>query len=277
MEADSIFINAIFLGILYYLIGLFPVLDNLLREYAWPFIVVFFICNLENIFTRSYGEEIPRSTLSYWAKARWQDFSEQFYKEAMAAWPEVQKQHQSSLPIYVLWRRNLLEGEDAQEREESGHQSLEANEKQDGVLTYQAYCQEILGRLDCQTEELKERQTKIRDRFVRQQVGKILELLDEIRTALGQGEVEARVIAARKVASYWNEETISLIDNYLLLTRNSSREAGETQDRIAAMLRDMTHVYREELGRITATHTMELKASMEVLQREIDEALSRVK
>lgn len=277
LEADSIFLNAIFLGLLYYLIVFFPALDNLLREYAWPFIVMFFICNLENIFTRSYGAEIPRSTLSYWAKARWQAFSEQFYQEAMAAWPEVQKQHQNSPPIYVMWRRNLLEAADEQEREEPGPQSLAANGNQDDELTYQAYCREILGRLDHQAEELKDRQTKIRDRFVRQQVEKILKLLDEIRAALGQGEVEARVIAARKVASYWNEETISLVDNYLLLANNSSREAGKIQDRIVAMLRDMTHVYREELGRITATHTMELKASMEVLQREIDEALSRDK
>ena len=75
--------------------------------------------------------------------------------------------------------------------------------------------------------------------------------------------------------AYWNEETLSLLENYLLLSGNSSQEAQDTQSSIAALLHDMAPVYRKELSRITASRTLELKASMSVLQKEIEETLHR--
>ena len=46
---------------------------------------------------------------------------------------------------------------------------------------------------------------------------------------------------------------------------------------IATLLHDMAPVYRKELDRITASHTLEIKASMAVLQKEIEEALHKEK
>ena len=105
----------------------------------------------------------------------------------------------------------------------------------------------------------------------------ILKVLKEIQHAVSTGSSDSQVISIRKVVTYWNEETLSLLENYLLLSGNSSQEAQETQSSIAALLHDMAPVYRKELGRLTAGRTLELKASMAVLQKEIEETLHREK
>ena len=137
------------------------------------------------------------------------------------------------------------------------------------------YCREIRQKLAEQIATIEEQRTKIADRAIRRYIDEALKILGEIKQAISPGNLETQVIGARKVVSYWNEETISLLENYLLLARNSSREAQDTQSSIATMLHDMVAVYRKELGRITANHTLEMKASMNVLQKEIEETLGR--
>lgn len=271
LELDGIVKNAGVYILIYCLLDSWPFLDHLVREYAWPLVVAFFICNLEHLFTKSYGSEIPRRLLSRWQKAPQPKFAADFYEEAMEEWQEVREKHEESLPIYLRWRRDMLP------TQEDGQPLPETlpEEQQAGESSYEVYCREILDTLAAQAGEIKDRQTKIADRAIRQQVEKILKLLGEIRLALGAGEKEAKVIAARKVTSYWNEETLSLLDNYLLFVNNSSREARENRERILSLLQDLAPVYRKELGRITATDAMELKASMDVLQQEIDEVLRK--
>ena len=142
---------------------------------------------------------------------------------------------------------------------------------------YRDYCREIKAKLAAQIEDIAEQGAKISDRSVKRYVEDILKILRGIQQAVSMGASEAQIIRARKVVTYWNEETLSLLANYLLLTGNSSQEARDTQESIATLLHDMAPVYRKELDRITASHTLEIKASMAVLQKEIEEALHKEK
>lgn len=285
IELGNIVFNAGFLLIIYSVISAIPGLYSLLKEYALPFVFILLCSNIKNIFTKSYGEEIPRETLRDWAKIYGMHFQSEFYMTAMDGWREVQERHKTSLPVYLMKKRGLLQPKaDCGEKLPELPQEIEGEtEEVQGLVQenkveetdYQAYCQEIIEKLDNQTKEIGERRAKISDRMLRLYVEKIFKILREIRFALDNGYSEPKVIAARKVVSYWNEETISLIDNYIMLLNNSSQEAEDTKEHIMSLLEDLAPVYRKELGRITATHTMEVKASMEVLQKEIDEALSR--
>ena len=275
-ELDNIILNAVFFGFLYYLIGAaLPALDGLLREYAWPVIVVLICLNFENLFTKSYGEEIPRETLNAWSDAPTEKFSEEFYQQTMAQWQEVRERHERSLPIYLLWRRHLREPKAESLPEMAVKAPEDAGENGAEEQDYQLYCREITAKLQEQMEEIKALKTKIADRNLKRYTEDVLEILQEIRETLYVGEIVPKVIAARKVVSYWNMETISLLMNYLTLWKNSSREAEEMRESIVDALHDLSAVYRKELGRITATQTVEMKASLEVLQREIEETLDR--
>ena len=68
--------------------------------------------------------------------------------------------------------------------------------------------------------------------------------------------------------------SISLLQNYTKLLNNSSDEAAETKNGIEEILKDLPQVYKKELGHITETSTIEIKASISVIRNEIDQVLN---
>ena len=181
---------------------------------------------------------------------------------------DLKERHARALPYYLLWKRGQLRGA-VEEEEAAEPEPVPVQSEPD----YRDYCREIRTRLKEQLKAIEEQRTKIPDRSVRRYVEDILKVLKEIQRAVSLGALDSQVIGARKVVTYWNEETLSLLENYLLLSGNSSQEAQDTQSSIAGLLHEMTPVYRQELGRLTAGRTLEIKASMAVLQKEIEETL----
>lgn len=270
IESNGLFLNVLGWGIFVYILGAIPFVHEFLRENVLAIIFILLCCNLEHLFIYSYGEEIPRSTLELWAAPIRGRFSEGIYGQMMGEWEERKERHENALPWYLLWKRGKLRP--GAETEEVAVEAAPAVEEEPEHLRY---CREIRQKLTEQITTIEDQRTKIADRAIRRYADEVLKILGEIKQAVSPGTLETQVIEARKVVSYWNEETISLLENYLLLARNSSREAQDTQSSIAALLHDMAAVYRKELGRITANHTLEMKASMNVLQKEIEETLGR--
>ena len=147
------------------------------------------------------------------------------------------------------------------------------HEQQD--ITYQIYCKEIRDSLHSQIGEISDQRTKISDKAVKGYVENIIKILEEIQQTISVENASQKTISARRIVSYWNEETISLLQNYTQLINNSSDEATDTKTSIEAVLKDLYPVYKKELGRITETSTMEVKASIAVIRNEIDQALNK--
>ena len=272
LEGGAIIINVLGWGLFVLMLGFIPFVYDFLKENALVIIFILLCCNLEHLFMSSYGEEIPGRTLELWARPAQGNFSESLYRQMMGEWEALKERHDKALPYYLLWKRGQLRG--AAEEVEPAEPEPAAIPAEPG---YRDYCREIKAKLAAQIEDIAEQETKISDRSVKRYVEDILKILREIQQAVSMGASEAQIIRARKVVTYWNEETLSLLANYLLLTGNSSQEARDTQESIATLLHDMAPVYRKELDRITASHTLEIKASMAVLQKEIEEALHKEK
>ena len=270
MEMEGIFINVLGWGLFVLMLGFIPFVYEFLKENVLLIIFILLCSNLEHLFMRSYGEEIPRRTLDLWARRPRDKFSEEIFGQMLGEWEELKERHAKALPYYMLWKRGQLRG--AVEEEEAAKPepvSAPAQTEPD----YRDYCREIRTRLKEQIKAIEEQRTKIPDKSVRRYVEDILKILKEIQRAVSIGASDSQVIGIRKVVTYWNEETLSLLENYLLLSGNSSQEAQDTQSSIAGLLHEMTSVYRQELGRLTAGRTLEIKASMAVLQKEIEETL----
>jgi hypothetical protein len=270
LEGGAIFINILGWGLFVLVLGFIPFVYEFLKENALVIIFMLVCCNLEHLFMKSYGEEIPGRTLELWAQSAQGKFSEGLYGQMMGDWEELKERHAKALPYYLLWKRGQLRN--AADAEVAAEPESEAGQAEPD---YRAYCREIKAKLAAQIKEIAEQGTKISDRSVKRYVEDIVKILREIQCAISVEAAEAQAIGARKVVAYWNEETLSLLENYLLLSGNSSQEAQDTQSSIAALLHDMAPVYRKELSRITASRTLELKASMSVLQKEIEETLHR--
>ena len=272
MEMEGIFINVLGWGLFVLMLGFIPFVYEFLKENVLLIIFILLCSNLEHLFMRSYGEEIPRRTLDLWAHPPKDKFSEGVYGQMLGEWEDLKERHARALPYYLLWKRGQLRGA-AEEEEAAEPEPVPVQSEPD----YRDYCREIRTRLKEQLKAIEEQRSKISDRSVRRYVEDILKVLKEIQRAVSLGASDSQVIGARKVVTYWNEETLSLLENYLLLSGNSSQEAQDTQSSIAGLLHEMTPVYRQELGRLTAGRTLEIKASMAVLQKEIEETLHRGK
>ena len=232
---------------------------------------VLIVSNIKNIFLKSYGEEMPLDVLKRWASWHADHYIEKFNDDAMKIWPDIKKRHENSIPLYLLWKRGKLRpSENANNLE---NMTATADLPEDDA--YQMYCQEIRDLLRRQIDEISDQRTKISDRTVKGYVDSILKILREIEQAIFAADSDQKAIAAKRVVSYWNEETISLLRNYTQLLNNSSDEASETKTGIEAILKDMFLVYKKELGRITETSTMEINASIAVIRSEIDQVLKK--
>lgn len=123
--------------------------------------------------------------------------------------------------------------------------------------------------------EISDLRTKISDKDVKRNVENILKILKEIQQAISATENSSKILSTRRVVSYWNDETISLLNNYIKLLNNSSDKASDTKRNIEAVLKDLYPVYKKELGRITETNTLEIDAAITVMRNEIDQVLNR--
>lgn len=185
----------------------------------------------------------------------------------MSVWPEIKRLYENSIPIYLMWKRGKMQlpvsapGTDVPNTTEDMSPNL--------------YFQEIRDALHLQIGEIHDQCTKISNKTVKGYVENILKVLKEIQGIISSANESTKVLSARRVVSYWNEETISLLKNYTRLLNNSSDEAIDTKSSIEEILKDLHLVYKKELGRITETDTIEIKASIAVIKNEIDQVLNR--
>ena len=126
-----------------------------------------------------------------------------------------------------------------------------------------------------QISEIGDLRTRISDRAVKRYVEDILKALQEIQQAISVTESSAKVLSARRIVSYWNDELISLLKSYMDLLNNSSQEAVETKDKIEDILQDLYPVYQKELGRITKAETLEIDAAIDIMRKEIDQVMDK--
>ena len=99
--------------------------------------------------------------------------------------------------------------------------------------------------------------------------------MQEIQQAISFSGNSAKVLSARRIVSYWNDELISLLKSYMDLLNNSSQEAVETKDKIEDILQDLYPVYQKELGRITKAETLEIDAAIDIMRKEIDQVMDK--
>ena len=272
MEHSAIWLNSFTCFVVFFLLAINNSVYHFLTEHTYLSLAIFFLLcsNIENIFTKSYGEEMPREIVERWAGWHADHFIDNFYMDAMQVWPEIKRRHENSIPIYLMWKRGKLRPP----------VNINSNEEVAGLIDasketeYTLYCQEIRDSLRMQIGEISDQRTKISDKTIKGYVENILKILKEIQQAISAETASQKIISARRVVSYWNEETISLLQNYTQLLNNSSDEATETKIGIEAILKDLPMVYKKELGRITETSTMEIKASLSVIRNEIDQVLN---
>ena len=222
--------------------------------------------NIKNIFIKSYGEEIPRETLRSWASVSTHRFNEAFYEKAMRQRENLQQLCENSVPFFLLWRRGKLHSA-APLTIESADDGKDSSSK--------IYCQEIRNLLNGQISEISDLRTRISDRVVKRYIEVILKTLQEIQQAISFTESSAKVLSARRIVSYWNDELISLLKSYMDLLNNSSEEAAGTKEKIETVLRDLSPVYKKELGRITKAETMEIDVAIDIMRKEIDQVMNK--
>lgn len=268
MESSSMVTNIFLWGVLFFLFSFnSSVSDFFHSHYILTSLLFGVLCsNIKNIFTKSYGEEIPRETLRSWAGVSTHKFDEAFYEKAMRQWETLRQLCENSVPLYLLWRRGKLQS----------NALLPIETADDGQdTTGKIYCQEIRDSLRGQTEEISDIRTRISDKAVKRYVENILKVLQEMQQAVSFTESSAKVLAARRIVSYWNDELIALLKSYMDLLNNSSEEAADTKEKIEAVLQDLYPVYKKELGRITKAETIEIDVAIDIMRKEIDQVLNK--
>lgn len=272
IEYTAIVKNLFAWGFVFFIVSLNNDVFYFLRDhYILVFSIFTLLCsNVKNIFVRSYGEEIPRDILRGWANVSTYKFNDNFYEDAMYQWSTLRELCENSVPIYLLWKRGKLQKIEAT----AGVPVVEAPDKTKDA-TYKIYCQEIKDALHLQIIEINDLRTKVSDKAVKHYVEDILKILKETQQAISVTENSHKTLSARRIVSYWNDKTISLINNYIKLLNNSSDEATNTKCNIEQVLRDLYPVYKKELGNITKTDTMEIDATITVMRNEIDHVLNR--
>ena len=270
-EYSAIFMNLLLWGFIFFIVSLNNNVFFFFRDhYIFTLSIFILLCsNVKNIFLKSYGEEIPRDMLQKWAYANIYGYDEKFCDDAIRQWAMLKERHDNSVPLYLLWKRGKLR---AAKDDETPKEIESHDEPQE--MTYKLYCREILDSLRIQIDEISDLRTKIFDKTVKGYVENILKILREIQQTISAEDAYQKIISARRVVSYWNEETISLLQNYTKLLNNSSDEAAETKNGIEEILKDLPQVYKKELGHITETSTIEIKASISVIRNEIDQVLN---
>lgn len=268
MESSSIVTNIFLWGILFFILSFNSSMSEFFHShYILASLLFGLLCsNIKNIFIKSYGEEIPRETLRSWSEVSTHNFNENFYEKAMRQWENLRQLCENSVPLYLLWRRGKLQS-DALLPIETADDGNDTNGK--------IYCQEIRDSLRGQIEEISDLRTRISDKFVKRDVEDILKVLQEIQQAVSFTESSAKVLAARRIVSYWNDELISLLKSYMDLLNNSSEEAAATKEKIEAVLQDLYPVYKKELGRITKAETIEIDVAIDIMRKEIDQVMNK--
>lgn len=270
MEYPAIVMNLFLWGFIFFILALNnDVFFFFCDHYVFACSVFIILCsNVKNIFLRSYGEEIPRDILQTWAFANSTGHDEAFYEDAICQWPTLKERHDNSVPLYLMWKRGKLQPPGDDDKVMESHGEIKDT-------TYQTYCQEIRDSLRLQISEITNQRAKISDKIVKGYVENILKVLMEIQQSISTTGASQKAISAKRVISYWNEETISLLQSYTQLLNNSSDEAADTKNSIEDILKDLYPVYQKELERITETNTMEIKASIAVIRNEIDQVLNQ--
>jgi len=276
---DTEFPYAITKFVLYGILGFLFLLDNdnyhFFLEHNIVILTLFIIVcsNIKNIFLKSYWEEVPESFLFSWANADISKFDEEFFKDAMSAKEALKKLYENSVPIYLLWKRGKLRSQ-IREREKAEEESKNKETPEKEVdNTYEVYCEEIKSSLSLQINEIRDLKTKIYDMAVKYDIDNILKILSEILQTISAEENSPKIISARRVVSYWNDELISFLKSYVELLNNSSDEAAKSKNNIENIIKDLYPVYKKELGRITKADTIEIDAAVKVMRDEINQAL----
>ena len=270
MEYSAMIENIFLWGFLFFIFSFnSTVADFFHSHYILTGLLFVLLCsNIKNIFIKSYGEEIPRETLRSWAGVSTHRFNEAFYEKAMRQRENLQQLCENSVPFFLLWRRGKLHSA----------ASLTIESADDGKdSSSKIYCQEIRNLLNGQISEISDLRTRISDRVVKRYIEVILKTLQEIQQAISFTESSAKVLSARRIVSYWNDELISLLKSYMDLLNNSSEEAAGTKEKIETVLRDLSPVYKKELGRITKAETMEIDVAIDIMRKEIDQVMNEGK
>ena len=272
IEHPAILLNICIWGVIFLITLSTNEVSSFFREhYIFTSSIFVLLCsNVKNIFLKSYGEEIPSDILQKWAIANTHGYDEKFNSDAIYQWHLLRERYENSVPLYLLWKRGKLRSS----KKDVNPKAIESHGEQQDI-TYQIYCKEIRDSLHSQIGEISDQRTKISDKAVKGYVENIIKILEEIQQTISVENASQKTISARRIVSYWNEETISLLQNYTQLINNSSDEATDTKTSIEAVLKDLYPVYKKELGRITETSTMEVKASIAVIRNEIDQALNK--
>lgn len=268
IEYPAIVMNLFLWGFIFFVVALNNDVFHFFCDHSiFTFSVFVLLCsNVKNIFVNSYGEEIPREILQNWAYANTYGYNGIFFDEAMHQWPALKEFHENSIPIYLMWKRGKLRKREAAAEIPKLSASTEDT-------SHQEYCEEIKAKLNAQINDLANERTKISDKAIKKDIEAVLDILREIQHVISYTDNAQKILSARRVVSYWNEEVISLLNSYMLLINNSSDEASATKSNIEAILRDVYPVYQRELSRINETNTIELNASISVMRDEIYQAL----
>ena len=279
LEYANMFKNALLWGLVFFIVLLNNDVYHFAQEHSFFVLFVFILLcsNIKNVFLKSYGEEIPRHILERWADRR---FEGDFYEQAMAEWASIREWHESSVPIYLLWRRGKMRPAEEESRVVAAPAAIESREPSEPDppeedRSHEIYCEEIKTLLAAQMRDIDDYNTKIRDKAVKKDIEAIAAILGEIQEIIGIDAGTEQILAARPVVTYWNEKVLSLLKSYISLLKNSSDEAGEARRNIESVLQEVQHVYRKELGRITEKNTTLLNASIAVMREEIDQALRK--
>jgi len=268
MEYSAMVTNIFLWGFLFFILSFNSTVSDFFHShYILASLLFVILCsNIKNIFIKSYGEEIPREILRSWAGVSTHGFNEAFYEKAMQQREDLRQLCENSVPLYLLWRRGKLHP--------ATPLTIEAAD--DGKdSSSKMYCQEIRNSLNRQISEISDLWTRIPDEAVKRCVECILKTLQEIQQAIFFSESSAKVLSARRIVNYWNDELISLLKSYMDLLNNSSDEAAGTKDKIEAVLQDLYPVYKKELGRITKAETMEIDAAIDIMRKEIDQVMNK--
>ncbi len=265
--------------VLYGFVGFLFLLNNrnyhFFLEHNIVILTLFIIVcsNIKNIFLKSYWEEVPEGFLFSWANADISKFDEEFFKDAMSAKEALKKLYENPVPIYTLWKRGKLKNQ-IREREKAEEEAKNKETPEKEVdNTYELYCEEIKSSLSLQINEIRDLKTKIYDMAVRYDIDNILKILSEILQTISAEENSPKIISARRVVSYWNDELISFLKSYVELLNNSSDEAAKSKNNIENIIKDLYPVYKKELGHITKADTLEIDAAVKVMRDEINQAL----
>lgn len=269
MEHSAIWLNVFTCFVVFFLLALNNSVYHFMTEYTYLTLAAYILLcsNIENIFTKSYGEEMPREIVERWAGWHADHYIEQFNSDAMLVWSEIKRLHENSIPIYLMWKRGKMRPRETVAELPSASATIEDT-------SHIEYCEEIKAELKAQINDLANERTKIYDGAVKKDIEDILDILREIQRVISSTDNTHKILSARRVVSYWNKEVLSLLSSYMLLITNSSDKAQATKENIEGILHDVCAVYKKELSHITEANTLELDATISVMRSEIDQALN---